>query len=93
MHAYCIVSHRHNTAAVWLGSNDAQVWSWGDNDAGQLGHGDMRARHTPQHINTLQSLRVQGSIGGYRCACERACKRIGRLCIHLEVFVWSIGCM
>eukprot|EP00041_Stephanoeca_diplocostata_P026969 m.735270 g.735270 ORF g.735270 m.735270 type:complete len:1834 (-) comp23088_c0_seq1:324-5825(-) len=75
-HSLAIVCNRdlvHNTGAVWLASNDAQVWSWGENDAGQLGHGDTRARHTPQHINALQSLRVVNVAAGDDHSVVRTC--------------------
>lgn len=44
---------RHNLALGW----DGCVYSWGDNEAGELGHGDRNARHSPALVEELEDVR------------------------------------
>jgi uncharacterized repeat protein (TIGR01451 family) len=37
-------------------TDDSTVWTWGDNDNGQLGHGDNLQRIVPARINTLTGI-------------------------------------
>mgnify|MGYP001244532075 FL=1 len=46
--------------AVTLGS-DGTVWTWGRNDAGQLGHGNQTSRMQPLKVNGLPPVRAVGS--------------------------------
>jgi alpha-tubulin suppressor-like RCC1 family protein len=44
---------KHSLALTW----EAQVYSWGDNRCGQLGHGDKRYRPSPVLMEELEGLR------------------------------------
>ena len=35
-------------------NNERVVYSWGENNHGQLGHGDTKARATPEMIESLK---------------------------------------
>lgn len=47
-----------------------ELYTWGDNDAGQLGHGDTEMSNVPIHVDTLINV-TQVSCGAYHTAAIR----------------------
>lgn len=48
-----------------IGAN-GEVWSWGWNDRGTLGHGDKCKRRMPRLLTALRSVKVvQAAVGGW----------------------------
>ena len=44
---------------------DGTLYSWGDDDQGQLGQGDKQARVTPTELPSLQTRRIVAAAAGY----------------------------
>lgn len=43
-----------------------ELWTWGDNDKGQLGHGDLLSRSQPCRVQYFDDLHIQSiSTGAY----------------------------
>jgi len=59
--------------AVWLASIDYQIWSWGENECGQLGVGDQVARAVPIEVSKLQALRCVDIAAGGEHSIVRTC--------------------
>lgn len=62
-----VVDVSANAQAVYALLDDGSVWSWGYNNAGQLGTGerDERGRSTPAKISTISSVtRIASGMGG-----------------------------
>jgi hypothetical protein len=59
--------------AVWLASIDYQIWSWGENECGQLGVGDHLSRAVPTEVVKLQSLRCVDIAAGREHTIARTC--------------------
>ncbi|PNH05291.1 Protein RCC2 [Tetrabaena socialis] len=57
----------------FVGDNAGNLWSWGRNEKGQLGHGDFCQRNVPAKVAAVQGSFVIGASGGRNhsaCVCE-----------------------
>ena len=52
----------NHTAAL---TSDGAVYTWGDSECGQLGHGDENNQHTPKRVEALASVSVRALACGY----------------------------
>ena len=50
-----IVGGGWHTAAL---TNEGKVFTWGDNDFGQLGHGEYEHRHIPTKVESLDGVSI-----------------------------------
>jgi alpha-tubulin suppressor-like RCC1 family protein len=51
-------------SAVAVVLNGASVWTWGDNDSGQLGDGTLVTRTTPVRVTQLGTTHIAGAAAG-----------------------------
>jgi alpha-tubulin suppressor-like RCC1 family protein len=63
-----VVSRGHHLALGW----DGCVYSWGDNQSGKLGHGDMLDRLAPSLVQGLKDVRSIGAAGRHSLAATRS---------------------
>jgi len=83
MHGRRIVSVAAGDDHCLALSAEAEVYSWGDNDYGSLGHGDVDARGVPSRIESLS--RIERIAVG-PCGTSAAVDEDGRL------FTWGKAC-
>ena len=58
------ITSRYATYAVCGLSSPGTLWSWGRNDAGQLGQGDITYRSSPVQVGSLTNWNLIASGGG-----------------------------
>lgn len=60
-----LVGGSRNTLAI---DSEGQVWSWGWNDRGTLGHGHRKKEAKPRRVAALKDVRItQVALGGWHC--------------------------
>ena len=69
-----------HTAAL---TSDGAVYTWGDNECGELGHGDTTYQHTPKRVEALASVSVRALAGGYT--------HTAALTSDGAVYTWGLG--
>ncbi|CAD5206420.1 unnamed protein product [Bursaphelenchus okinawaensis] len=81
--------YRINVKQISLGpkhflllTTDSQVFSWGDNKHGQLGHGDRKPRQSPTKIPALQGQNIQKVAAGEYFSLFCADRGIVMVCGH-----------
>ncbi|CAD5209195.1 unnamed protein product [Bursaphelenchus xylophilus] len=81
--------YRINVKQISLGPNhflllttDSQVFSWGENKHGQLGHGDRKSRQIPTKIPALQGQNIQKVAAGEHFSVFCADRGIVLVCGH-----------
>ncbi|RDD45065.1 Alsin [Trichoplax sp. H2] len=63
---FILISPKPRSSTFTYSQQITQVWTWGNNNYGQLGLGDKTARHIPCCIESMKGLAIkQVSAGGY----------------------------
>lgn len=64
-----------------------QVWSWGWNDRGTLGHGHRGCEFKPKRVSALRGVRIhQVAVNGWHCL---ALSEAGQVCLETRVSACS----